>query len=504
MKTITLLAAALVATSASADAQRAPQLTRRINFHNPEWSPNARAILFEANLDGWSAIYTVRPDGGGLTRLTDPAYSSEQPGWSPDGASIVYSSNESGTSNIWVMRADGSARRRLTSQTSGAYYQSSFSPDGRLIVFQGRPDNREVRDRIFVVGADGSGFRQLTDSTFGAEGPRWSSDGATITFRQVPYPRRLWAEMTARDVEVAKSGERRMSIRPDGTDLAPTSASDREDTGDPAIPDDAVRSRDGSAYAFTKVVEGYSGLYVYDAHGKRERLVAGGPGAGPVGYLRTMVPVVVTDTIDTYESPRSGGEIRRGNGVWMTHSLRRVGGRRWETLDEWHDSTGAVTARQMTRTTEGAVTTEVESVRASGDSATLLVIGSRATGWVVPQGQVARLIDGMLPEERYASAFVIAAIVQARPRAGEVFVAPSYSLYGTNPLDARVDSITVVRRDTLHHGPRPIPVVVLARSSGVMTWVDEATGSTVAARGNAGPARHWWHVRRGVVLAGLR
>ena len=53
--------------------------------------------------------------------------------------------------------------------------------------------------------------------------------------------------MTERDMDVAKSGERRMAIRPDGSALAPATPATHETWGDATIPDDAVRAHDGSA-----------------------------------------------------------------------------------------------------------------------------------------------------------------------------------------------------------------------------------------------------------------
>lgn len=64
--------------------------------------------------------------------------------------------------------------------------------------------------------------------------------------------------------------------------------------------------------------------------------------------------------------------------------------------------------------------------------------------------------------------------------------------------ELRVDSIRVVRRDTLYAGAAPMPVLVLEGTSGTQLWVDGASGAEVLSRGNAGPQRWWWHIRRGV------
>ncbi len=525
--------------SAEAGAQNTARLSRLIEYHNPEWSPDGRTILFESTLSGKYSIYTIAADGANLTQLTADTSNNSQPSWSPDGTRIVFSSDRAGGFlDIYLMKADGSGQARLTNMRSGLYYQSSFSPDANWIVFQGRGDMREVRDRVYVVRSDGSGLRLLSDSSYGAEGPRWSRDGKAVEFNRVPYPKRLWSEMGPADMQAARKGEGILSIpltgssvvalpkradgdsRPirtrDGTkaffrssrDGSPaiyemTAGGNVRRVADAAVVAEPNPSPDGRRFVYTKSVDGWAGLYVYDIAARQERLITGGPGAGPLGYLRTSMPNALTDTLDTFESPRSGGAIVRGNGAYVVRSVRQVGQRRFELADTWYDSTGRETAKQSTRTLRGSLATEVEWVRANSDSATLLVTSDRVTAWVVPAGKSAQLFDGPSTGERYAGVFVLASIAQSKPAIGSVFVAPVGSLYGGSPLATRVDSIRVMRRDTLHHGGRPVPVLVLGRGSGE-AWVDESTGAAVLARGNAGPERYWWHIRRGVTPPEVR
>lgn len=499
MKRHAFLLLAVLALSGPAAAQSpAARLSRPVEYWNPDWSPDGRTLVFESTLGGTYAIYTIRADGSGLTRLTADTSNNGQPRWSPEGRRIVFSSDRSGHGDLYLMNADGSGVARLTTMSGGGYYQSSFSPDGKWITFQGRPDNREVRDRVYVIASDGTGLRQLSDSSYGAEEPRWTSDGEAITFRQVPYPKRLWAEMGPDDMEVAKRGEHLVSVRRDGTGLTPVTSPPRRATEAP-VPTDAKPSPNARTFAYTKSVDGFAGLYVYDVATKLERLLTGGAGAGPLGYLRTATLTAATDTIDTYESPRGGSQqIRRGNGAWVIQAARQVGARRWEVSSTWYDSAGRVTARQSVRTARGSLATDLETVRATGDSASLLVTGDRVTGWVVPQGQAPRLIDAPSAGERYSAEIVAAAIAKANPAIGSVFLAPSGALYGANPVELRVDTTRVVRRDTLYRGGTPIPVFVLERQGGTQLWVEERTGIEVLARGNAGPERWWWHIRRGV------
>ena len=122
------------------DGATKQRLTEPATYHNPRWSPDGRTLVFESTRDGKFAVYTVSLDGSRLTKLTDDAWNSEQPSWSRDGKRIVFSSDREGHQQLYLMNADGSGERRLTTMPAGGVYGASFSPDGRWIVFQGRPD----------------------------------------------------------------------------------------------------------------------------------------------------------------------------------------------------------------------------------------------------------------------------------------------------------------------------------------------------------------------------
>jgi len=87
----------------------------------PLWSPRSDLILFSRLVDGDYEIYTVRPDGTGLRRLTNSPGNDAHMAWSPDGSRTVFASTRMGFKDeavytdapqpygeIFVMRADGS------------------------------------------------------------------------------------------------------------------------------------------------------------------------------------------------------------------------------------------------------------------------------------------------------------------------------------------------------------------------------------------------------------
>jgi Tol biopolymer transport system component len=166
----------------------------------PVWAPGGRRIAFDSSRAdpdptddvAINDIFTLRPDGSGLVKLTDSAGFSADAGYSPDGRWIVFDSDRGDNpaqQGIYVMAAaDGSRLRRVTTLPAGDEVDSAprFSPDGRRIVFtRYRPlDGGEGQSlsALFVVRPDGSGLRQITGWDLRAGDADWSPDGRWIVF----------------------------------------------------------------------------------------------------------------------------------------------------------------------------------------------------------------------------------------------------------------------------------------------------------------------------------
>jgi Tol biopolymer transport system component len=144
-------------------------------------------------------IYTTRPDGSDLRRLTHtPGYDAEAT-LSPDGRTIVFTSMRDGDLDIYTMRTDGSHVRRLTNQL-GYDGGPFFSHDGKRIVYRANhpaDGSQEATDyrrlltqnlvrpshmEIWVMNADGSNQHQVTNIGGANFAPYFTPDDSRILF----------------------------------------------------------------------------------------------------------------------------------------------------------------------------------------------------------------------------------------------------------------------------------------------------------------------------------
>jgi Tol biopolymer transport system component len=143
-------------------------------------------------------IFSAKPDGTDLKRLTNtPGYDAEGT-ISPDGRRIIFTSTRDGDIELYEMNIDGSSQRRLTNALGydgGAFY----SQDNQWIVWRAnRPQSAEeiksykdllARDlvmptkmEIMIMKADGTQQKQLTANGAANFAPYFLPNGKQIIF----------------------------------------------------------------------------------------------------------------------------------------------------------------------------------------------------------------------------------------------------------------------------------------------------------------------------------
>ncbi|UCH10803.1 MAG: PD40 domain-containing protein, partial [Fidelibacterota bacterium] len=137
-------------------------------------------------------LYTCRPDGSDLRRLTRNELYEAEVSISPDGEWVLFGRSIEGRMDLWRMRPDGSDEFRITDtpddQEGGAFYL----PDSRTIIFRAwkiqDQGQRGMPMTIYTINHDGTGLQQITYE----EGVNWAPhpapDGVHFVFVKMLPP----------------------------------------------------------------------------------------------------------------------------------------------------------------------------------------------------------------------------------------------------------------------------------------------------------------------------
>jgi Tol biopolymer transport system component len=145
-------------------------------------SPTGPEVAFYSDRGSCLDIWVMEPDGGELTQLTGVEADegcNRWPRWSPDGSKIAFFSTrnarEGRGSDAYVVNADGTGLVYVggnpsTDPETDLDVTHGWSPDGRVVVHS----NRDGFERTYLVNADGSGMVRLFPDLEGFLEPYWS------------------------------------------------------------------------------------------------------------------------------------------------------------------------------------------------------------------------------------------------------------------------------------------------------------------------------------------
>jgi len=135
-------------------------------------------VYFVSSRQGNSEIYSARPDGSDVRRLTSNQAIDVSPACGPDGR-IAFVSARQSSPQIFVMNADGSDQRRVTFR--GSHNQTPTwcpDPSKQIIAFTGRSGGLDV----FTMNLATQEYTRLTQGQGSNKDPAFSPDCRIIAF----------------------------------------------------------------------------------------------------------------------------------------------------------------------------------------------------------------------------------------------------------------------------------------------------------------------------------
>jgi dipeptidyl aminopeptidase/acylaminoacyl peptidase len=206
--------------SVRADGSGLRQLTSGSELDSkPVVSPDGRLVVFERRAAGGGPadLFTVRAHGGGLHPLTSGAADDHDADWSADGGSIVFVRTNGANDDIYTVRPSGARLARLTRSGGVDEFEPRFFAGGILFSRGDSSDTPAAYADVFTMLSNGRKVKPQVQGVGSAYVEDVSADGHTLLFRR---DQGLWVK------RIGPGKARKLCQLPDGSETNGVFSSD--------------------------------------------------------------------------------------------------------------------------------------------------------------------------------------------------------------------------------------------------------------------------------------
>jgi Tol biopolymer transport system component/tRNA A-37 threonylcarbamoyl transferase component Bud32 len=149
-------------------------------IRDPALSPNGRWIAGNRTTPE-NSMWLLNLGAGTESKFVFDTHSNFMPVWSPDGSQIVFASNRATNYDLYIKPSNGSADERLLLSTDGSSLPTSWSSDGRWVLYHHRGESMTLDLWVFPMFDEGDPQLYLGTDAEELQG-EFSPDGKWVAY----------------------------------------------------------------------------------------------------------------------------------------------------------------------------------------------------------------------------------------------------------------------------------------------------------------------------------